>query len=208
MAYTKGQQLKVNTSSGNLNMRASASSSGSLITSLPKGTVVTISDPIVKSGSGSTLGWIQVTYGSYTGYVSLDYMATVNTAAPAASTAAPVATPAVQTVATPAIQQTVAPAVQTQPAASSSSAQSIVAQKTAAMAENAAAAAAKAVEEMYNPAPSVAEPTAEPAADPQPIVVDAEPVSNGGSKTKKYLIIGGVVALVGIAGYLIFRKRK
>lgn len=205
MAYTKGQQLKVNTSSGNLNMRASASSSGQLITSLPKGTVVTISDPIVKSGSGSTLGWIQVTYGSYTGYVSLDYMATVNTAAPAASTAAPVIAPAVQTVATPAIQQTVAPVVQTQPAASSSSAQSIVAQKTAAMAENAAAAAAKAVEELYNPTPAAVE---EPTADPQPIVVDAEPVSNGGSKTKKYLIIGGVVALVGIAGYLIFRKRK
>ena len=49
-----------------LNMRASASTSAEIITTIPKGTKVTIKD--------STNGWYKVTYAAATGWVSADYV--------------------------------------------------------------------------------------------------------------------------------------
>lgn len=49
-----------------LNMRASASSSAKIITTIPGGTTVTIKE--------ATAGWYKVTYASATGWVSADYV--------------------------------------------------------------------------------------------------------------------------------------
>lgn len=49
-----------------LNMRASASTSAEIITTIPKGETITIKD--------STEGWYKVTYASATGWISADYV--------------------------------------------------------------------------------------------------------------------------------------
>lgn len=49
-----------------LNMRASASTSAEIITTIPKGETITIKD--------STNGWYKVTYASATGWISADYV--------------------------------------------------------------------------------------------------------------------------------------
>lgn len=49
-----------------LNMRAKASTSAEVITTIPKGTTVTIKE--------STNGWYKVTYASATGWISADYV--------------------------------------------------------------------------------------------------------------------------------------
>ncbi len=49
-----------------LNMRSEASTSGAIVTCLPRGTVVVV--------TGKSDGWYQVAYKGYTGYMSADYL--------------------------------------------------------------------------------------------------------------------------------------
>ena len=57
---------KVNTDGGTLNLRATASTDGSILTSIPNGTGLTL--------EGISNGWYKVTYSGQTGYVSGDYI--------------------------------------------------------------------------------------------------------------------------------------
>ena len=57
-----------------LNMRASASSSGTFITGLYNGTVINILSTNAGSGNGCPNNWYKVSYGSYTGYVCGTYV--------------------------------------------------------------------------------------------------------------------------------------
>lgn len=69
---------KVTTDGGSLNLRATASTDGPLVASIPEGAVVTL--------EGVFDGWYKVSYGGSTGYVSGDYITpTAEDAAPAAS---------------------------------------------------------------------------------------------------------------------------
>ena len=61
-----GTYATINTKSDPLNMRASASTSGSIITAIPKGSSVYVNT------YGDT--WCYVTWGSYSGYVSTQYL--------------------------------------------------------------------------------------------------------------------------------------
>ncbi|MFR2457835.1 MAG: SH3 domain-containing protein [Christensenellales bacterium] len=56
----------VNTTSGNLNMRAAASATSAKLTSIPRGATVTVLE------KGTT--WSRISYGGYTGYVMTQYL--------------------------------------------------------------------------------------------------------------------------------------
>ncbi|MDE5861960.1 MAG: SH3 domain-containing protein [Ruminococcus sp.] len=62
-----GTYATINTKSDPLNLRASASTSGSIITAIPKGSSVYVSE------YGDT--WCYVTWGNYSGYVATQYLA-------------------------------------------------------------------------------------------------------------------------------------
>lgn len=77
-----GQNARIHTAGGNLNLRLSPSSSGRILTSIPNNTIVT-----ALSASGS---WTYVRYGSYTGYVMTSYLTFISaTTPPPAPTATP-----------------------------------------------------------------------------------------------------------------------
>ncbi|MDD5923526.1 MAG: SH3 domain-containing protein [Clostridia bacterium] len=61
----------VRTNGGNLNLRSSASSSGTVLTTIPNGTLVNITE--IYNGFGKT------TYKSYTGWISMSYLAKAST---------------------------------------------------------------------------------------------------------------------------------
>ena len=78
-----GDKATVNTSSGNLNMRASASTSSAKLTTIPRGATVTVLE------KGST--WSRISYSGYTGYVMTQYLKFSGDATPTtAPTQAPV----------------------------------------------------------------------------------------------------------------------
>ena len=84
----------VKTNGGKLNLRSSASSSGTVLTTIPNGTLVNITE--ISNGFGKT------TYKSYTGWISMSYLAkastsTTNSDKPTTSTPSSVGTYTVRT---------------------------------------------------------------------------------------------------------------
>ncbi len=78
------QEVKYETNA-NLNLRSSASTKGSILTTIPKGKSVTY---VSKNGS-----WFKVTYGGKTGWVSSSYLKAASTAKPVNNTPTPVVKP-------------------------------------------------------------------------------------------------------------------
>ncbi len=70
--FSKGQTLYVNTAKDPLTMRQSASTSGTKITSIPRGSAVSVTDATLKSANGYQ--WLKVTYGTKSGYVASNYL--------------------------------------------------------------------------------------------------------------------------------------
>ncbi|MBE6341460.1 MAG: hypothetical protein E7069_12120 [Bacteroidales bacterium] len=70
--FSKGQTLYVNTQKDPLTMRSSASTSGTKVTSIPRGSAVSVADATLTSANGYQ--WIKVTYGTKSGYVASNYL--------------------------------------------------------------------------------------------------------------------------------------
>ncbi|MBR6250485.1 MAG: SH3 domain-containing protein [Bacteroidales bacterium] len=70
--FSKGQTLYVNTQKDPLTMRSTASTSGTKITSIPRGSAVSVADATLKSANGYQ--WLKVTYGTKSGFVATKYL--------------------------------------------------------------------------------------------------------------------------------------
>lgn len=66
-------QAQVVTKTDPLSMRSKPSTDGAIVTKIPRGAIVAVNGPTVP-GKGSTKGWAPVTYGTFTGFASADYL--------------------------------------------------------------------------------------------------------------------------------------